>query len=440
VKLSEIGFPITLNSRFTISLLHFTIFFLLLFGYEYYIIPIYGYEGYFFEPNQNKYLFALILLIIMSLLTPVDSRKPSTLFLHLSFVVVLIPMLVIFCADNKPWSYTFQSVIAYFFIVFTLPLIKAKYLKLPSFDNNELLNVLLALCALYVVCVFAMGGGSYFNLDISKVYEFRTEAEENLAGIFGYISPLIGKVLLPFTLLLSLISRRYFSALLSIIFSVIVFGLTAHKGPLFYPLFIVVIYILLSNKNLIRNISLISIGVLFLSIVDFMFLNIFENPLFGWFGSLTMRRMFIVPASINYMYYDFFSVNDFIFWSDSKLTMGLFEYPYSLDASHLVGLEYFNSEVMGANTGWLGSGYMQAGFISILLYALIIAIAFSYIDKLATMVYDKRLVVAGTFVPIITLITSSDLPTAFLTHGLLINLLLIGLLKRQDEYRADRSP
>lgn len=433
LKMENFRFGKTVTPSLVMSVLHLAIFFLLLYGYEYYIVPIYGYEGYYFEPNKGKFIFALGMSFILSLLTPIDNSKPSTLFLHVTLIFVLIPMLVIFYADDKSWVYTLQSVVAYCIILLVLPSLKGKYLRLPSLDNNDLLKVLLLLSALYVVSVFSMGGASYFNLDISKVYDFRTDVDENLAGIFGYISPLIGNVLLPFALLLALILKRYFSALVSIVLSILVFGLTAHKGPLFYPIFVVVIYSLISNKNLIRNFSMIVIVVLSLSILDFLFFDTFVNFLYGWFGSLTMRRMFIVPANINYMYFDFFSVNDFVVWSNSKLTMGLINYPYSMDTSHLIGLEYYNNEATGANTGWLGSGYMHAGFLSIVLYALIISLVFSYIDKLATRVEDRRLVVAGTFVPIITLIISADLPTSFLTHGLFVNLILIGFLKRTEE-------
>jgi len=430
--MNDIGSRITITPRIAIFSLHLAIFLVLFFGYEYFIVPKFGYEGYFFEPNNVNIFISLILMMILSLSTPIESGKPSTLFLHITLILVLIPMLVLFCAENKPWAYTFQSVAAYLVIILLLPLIQAKYIKLPSFDYNILATVLISFTVFYIAFIFAMGGWSYFNLDISKVYDFRTEAEENLGGIFGYISPLIGKVILPFSLLLSLITKRYFSVLLCILLSVIIFGLTAHKGPLFYPLFIVVIYFLLSNKNVIRNLSLVCIAVLAVSIVDILLSNIFDYYLFGWFGSLAMRRMFIVPGSINYMYYDFFSNNDFVFWSESKLTLGLLDYPYSIDTSHLIGLEYFGMYDAGANTGWLGSGYMHAGFISTLFYAFIISVVFSYIDKLATRVHDRRLVVAGIFLPIITLITSSDLPTAFLTHGLFMNLILIGFLKRLD--------
>ena len=432
MKTVNIRFRESVKPRLVMSVLHLAIFSLLLYGYEYYIVPIYGYEGYYFEPNKVKFIIALGMSFILSLLTPIDNSKPSTLFLHVTLIFVLIPMLVIFYADDKPWEYTIQSVVAYGIILLMLPSLKGKYLRLPSLDNNDLLKGLLVLSTLYVVSVFSMGGASYFNLDISKVYDFRTEAEENLGGIYGYISPLVGNVLLPFALLIALILKKYLSVLLSLVLSILVFGLTAHKGTLFYPLFIVIIYILLSNRYIIANFSIIVIIVLGLSILDFWFLNNFDNFLYGWFGSLTMRRMFIVPASINYMYYDFFSANNFVFWSNSKFTMGLINYPYSMDTAHVIGLEYYNNEATGANTGWLGSGYMQAGFFSIVLYALIISLVFSYIDKLATRVEDRRLVVAGTFVPIITLIVSSDLPTSFLTHGLLVNLILIGFLKRLE--------
>lgn len=420
-------------ARLVMFALHLAIYFLLLYGYEHHIVPLYGSEGFYFEPSKAKFSLSLGLAILLSLLTPVDDERPSALFLQVALMFVLIPMLVIFYAEDKPWVYTLQAVTAYCVVLLVLPLLKGWYLRLPSLKNREMMFLLTFLSALFVGMVFAMGGGSNFNLDISKVYDFREIVEEDMPGIFGYVSPLIGKVLLPFALLLALLLKKRFHVLLCMTLSVLVFGLTSHKGPLFYPLFIVVVYYLMARKNFIRNFSLVIISVLCLSIVDFALKDVYDHFLYGWFGSLTMRRMFIVPASVNYMYYDFFSANDFVLWSNSKFTFNFLNYPYSLDPSHLIGLEYFDSDLAGVNTGWLGSGYMQAGFPSMIVYGLIITAVFSYIDKLASIVEDKRLVVAGTFIPVITLIISSDLPVSFLTHGFLANLLMIGFLRRKEK-------
>lgn len=431
---SKILFPCI--NRLAMMCVHLAFFFTLLLGYEYYIVPLYGYSGFVFAPNNIKFIPALCFLLIISFVTPIDQKKPSTLFLHITLMFVLIPMLVLFYAADNPWLYILQTNTAYIVLIIVVSILKFKSLRLPSLDDYKLLNILMSISVLYIGIIFLLGGGSYFNLDISRVYDFRTDSSENLPEIFSYISSMVSKSILPFAFLLALTEKKYIFALLSFGLSILAFGLTAHKSTLFYPFFVFFIYIILSSKNLIRYFSLSMLFILILSCSDFWLSEILVktpgDSLYGWFGSLMMRRMFIVPADLNYIYYDFFSNNDWVFWSESKVTFGLLNYPYELDVPHLIGSEYFGSEEMGANTGWMGSGYMQAGFFGILLYALIIAVIFKFIDEVAITIKDRKLVTVGTLVPIFSLITSSDLPTVFVTHGLFLNLILITLLKTKD--------
>jgi hypothetical protein len=68
--------------------------------------------------------------------------------------------------------------------------------------------------------------------------------------------------------------------------------------------------------------------------------------------------------------------------AESKLTFGLIEYPYELNSSHLIGYHYYNNVLTGANTGWLGSGYMHFGFAGMLIYAVIIGLLLGLVDML----------------------------------------------------------
>jgi hypothetical protein len=420
-----------LKDKIAIMSLHFAIFFALVIAYAYYIVPIFGYEGYVFEASKEKLIATLGLCLILSLITPKDDRKPSTLFLQIALVFVLLPMLVLFYAADKPWMYTLEAVAAYALVAVMVSVIKIRPARLPYIGNNNLLNILLGVSAVFIVSVFAFGGASYLNFDIEKVYDFRSDAAENLPGIFGYISPWAGKVVLPLSLLLSVSSRRHLSAIFCVGSSVLVFGLTAHKGPLFYPFVVLLVYMLLSSKEFVKKFCLATFCLITLSILALWVFQIHEIDTLLFIGSLILRRAFFVPASLNYIYYDFFSINPWVLWSSSKFTFGMIENPYRLTTSHVIGYEYFHQENMGANTGWLGSGYMQAGFLGILLYAVIIWGIFSFVDGLAAKHRDRKLLTAGLLIPVISLITSSDLPTAFLTHGLLLNLVLISLVKHR---------
>ncbi len=109
--------------------------------------------------------------------------------------------------------------------------------------------------------------------------------------------------------------------------------------------------------------------------------------------------------------------------AQSKLTFGLVEYPYDLDSSHLIGYHYYNNELTGANTGWLGAGYMHFGFAGMIFYALLVGLLLSMVDML---VKNREHSISGAilFVPLFVLFQSSDLPTCMLTHGFLLALFL----------------
>ena len=94
-----------------------------------------------------------------------------------------------------------------------------------------------------------------------------------------------------------------------------------------------------------------------------------------------------------------------------------------LDSSHLIGYHYYKDVMTGANTVWLGSGYMHFGFPGLLFYALLVGLLFSMVDILAR---RRELGISGAiiFTPFLALYLSSDLPTTMLTHGLLLAMIL----------------
>lgn len=429
-----------MRHRLIIVSLHLGIFLALAFGYEHFIVPLYGYEGYVFLPNAENGYIALIAVVALSLVTPIAFHKPSTLFYQYTLIFVLIPMLMLFYAENKHWEYPAQVLSAYLLSVLLAPILNIKPPRISSVSAEKLPRILLLVSLFYIAMVLLLGGAAYFNFDFAKVYDFRSEAADNLPWPFGYVSPMVGKVIIPVGLVLSMVKRKYLFASLYLVCASVVFGLTSHKATLFDPFLVLFVYAVSSGKNLTAKFNAGILIVLLLSIADFYIYmgSVREDSVFGWLGSLMFGRSFILPAEINYMYYDFFSRNDWVLFSDSKISFGLVEFNYPLDIAHMIGREYFNSDQAGANTGWFGSGYAQAGFAGLLLYGAATAAIYNYVDACARNSGQRRLVTASILIPISALITSSDLPTALLTHGLLLNLILIACIRGRQAVPASQ--
>jgi hypothetical protein len=112
-------------------------------------------------------------------------------------------------------------------------------------------------------------------------------------------------------------------------------------------------------------------------------------------------------------------------------------YPYSLDLPFIIGDAFFNRPETQANTGWIGSGYAQAGFWGMMVYALIIGELFKYLDYKALTVGRNFIMIS--FSPfIISLFLSTDLKTVFLSHGLLLYLIILTIVKiKQKSYKNE---
>ena len=406
------------NTKLKILFLYLIAYALLWFGYARFIVPIYGYSGFEWAPNKIKLFETLLVIVFFALSLPLNVKRPSDFFVHVHFLLPVVPMLVLYSASDLPRVYMCFVLLAFAIVChvrkFKLPKIKGDMISVPI-----MMWSLLSIAVIYILSIVLQGGLQSFNLNLLKVYEFRSLAAHNLPQIYGYFSPMVSKVLLPFVLLLAVYRRKWLIAGLAMTGSVMMFALTNHKGPLFYPFSVLGIYFVLrSNRRLIQLLLAGYILVILVSLADF-YIGDSNNIV----GSLSLRRVCFVPAHLNFVYYDFFSTHQHVMLAQSKLTFGLVEYPYDLDSSHLIGYHYYNNELTGANTGWLGAGYMHFGFAGMIFYALLVGLLLSMVDML---VKNREHSISGAilFVPLFVLFQSSDLPTCMLTHGFLLALFL----------------
>ncbi|TLX51312.1 hypothetical protein CWC31_06765 [Pseudoalteromonas ruthenica] len=415
--------PKPLYQSLVLAILYF-----LLLGYCHYefVGKLFDYMKFNSELDLLK-VFVSIISIVLIYIVSYSNRLKYT-YLQLVYCLLLIPSLVLFAFGGGGYDFYLTTMMACLLMLMASKLFRPKVIVSHQINTIVLSRLLLLMIALYLLGIIAQGGLSYLNFNLSKVYEIRDEANSSLHPVFAYLSPIVGKIFIPLVIVMSVIQKQYLYAALGVASSIMVFGLTAHKSPLIYPILILAVYTI-PKRMIARLLAVGAISLVAISILDFTLKQELDSPLLGWFGSLISRRAILIPSHLNMLYLEFFSNNLHYYWADSRLSFGLIESPYPVTAAFLMGQEIFSDPELSANTGWIGSGYANAGLLGVAFYSLLVGVIISYFSSLGERC-GERFIFSATFILMITIILSADLTTVILTHGLVAFLLITMLIKR----------
>ncbi len=404
--------------------LYLSIFALLSAIYVLHISSAWKYMGFSYEPSAENGIVSALVLSAFVAVTPVRN-DPRSFFLNLALTIYLVPSLVLFTFAGKPLS---SALIVWgaLAIVYAVSAIQLPRLRLARIDTR-LFTISIGIgTALLMAAFLFFGATENFNLDIRKVYEFRQAAAHALPATFGYVVPIFTKILIPMAIVFALYHRAYWAALIFFGAAVAVFGFTSHKSVLLSAALPAALYLLLSVTQRYSFVLIALFLILLLAAADALMWMTTEtrNGVWGWFSSILVRRGLLVPSLLDYNYIEFFSGNSQYYWAHSKITLGLVTSPYDVTPPRLIGAEFFDAPKMSANTGFIGSGFAQAGMIGTALYALgaglVIAILQAFGRKLGL-----PLVAAFMAYPVATMVTSTDFLTLFMTHGLLASFVIL---------------
>jgi len=411
------------NQAALASVFHVLIFCILSLFYVFYISEIFAYEGY--VANVDIYRLTLSSFFIYGFSYYVNKKQKelfAVIFFNIIIIMVVSPMSMLFACANKSALFYFESMVCCCIIVLMQQVLPTISITTVRFSAKKMAYILASISIMVLFYLLSVGGVSKFNLDFYKVYLHRDETMFLNSGLLGYIIPVVTKVILPISVLLFFITKRYLLTCLLVFLSLLFFGFTSHKSMIFYPLATLLTYKLINHKYKVLWMQLLCI--LALSGVGLLlFLN--ENDRVAIMtGSIALRRSFTVPAELNYAYFDFFQNNDYVLWSNSKINLGLGNYNYSMDLTHVIGFYWRGDPSLGANTGWLGSGYAHFGFWGMFIYSFVISLYVKLSSSIERMYKKNGITTAMLIVPSLVILTSSDLPTAFLTHGILAALII----------------
>ena len=400
------------------------------------------------EKNEFAFEISAFLFAIGAFITSRVGNRPSD-YMHLFFFITpIMPMCVIASYKQVGVDY-----LAWAMVCFSISLYVSK-LKMTSLSirlqygiisqtNYIYLSIFIGL--LVLLLTIARGGLNFLNFDFSSVYEFRRDASSSRGAILNYLLLNYIGVILSFGFALAIYLKKYLFIALLIFINTLIFGLTSNKSFLFVGVFTLGLYYILGlrspKKALILLFCVISAGLTLLFVYD---PDLLELP------TLFVRRYLFVPAYANFLYWEFFTTNPYAYWSDSTVGLGIVQSPYGVSTPRVIGSYFTGIDVSSraiqfhnANTGWLGSGYGNAGVVGMLIYAVLSGVVTNYVNYLSY-VTSPRVATAGVgFYFFSVFFTSTDLPAALLSYGFFSLVFIIMIWRQPGEpisLRSQRRP
>jgi hypothetical protein len=395
--------------------------FLLEYSYIHFVSEIFAYSGFTYSFMFEKYIFGWVVFLLGYLLLYSKSKIILFNIYLILFMLYLLPNIIYYSLTDQNTAYFIAIIFPYIITLFLTT--KSNLVKIPSLKKGKPFILILSLILSIVVIVhYIIISGGNMVLNFNDVYIFRGEygALES-SGIYGYLNSWVGKIFAVFLFAWSLERKKNILIILSFSLILMLFIFSGHKSML-GGLIVVPFFYIISYK-IKKPATFIIIGFILLIAGA-----LYSNNLM--FSSITIRRLLFLPARINFLYFELFSSSDMVYWSNSILKLFL-DYPYGSEAiTHVVGA-YDGHPNAGYNTGFAASGYMQAGYWGVLIYTVIVSIFVNIINTLSKK-HEENITASIIVIPFLTLFTSSDMLTSFLTHGFLIAVIVLWLHEKKN--------
>lgn len=387
--------------------------------YVNYVYKFFEYAGFTYNFSIDSYMFGWLVFFVFSWLLYVKSNLYIFDLYVFLFIVWVIPNIICYAFLSHNIVYFLSICLPYILILlFTF---NFKVFVIKNIAYGRIFTLFTALVLLFLVLLHYISTvGFRVNFNILEVYDIRESYAQNYGGgVFGYLSSWAFKVFSIFLLAWSVHVKHRVGIILSSLFIVLLFGFSGHKSALAGIFLIPLFYFMYRSRN--------SLSLMIGGMSSFLLLMIamlaYESA--SLFLSVFVRRAFFVPAYLNYIYFDFFEVNQYYYWTNSSFNFISSNSVYNKPLAFVIG-EYLGDVGLAANTGFVASGYANAGYLGIGFYTVIMIILMNFINLLAKN-REMFMVMAILIMPVNSLFISSDLPTSLLTHGLLLSLLFLFL-------------
>ena len=333
---------------------------------------------YRFQFDLSKFILGLAWTIVLFFLINHKERKPSAFFMELQFVIAIVPITVIFAFSDE--NILYYNAICVSFAVCEILILLSEKVVWPQINIVTRLLVVVFYIITVIVYLDIIIENGMFTLDafnIYNVYEIRSNFKLN--KYIGYMFDWQYVIITPFFIIRAIKRRKYFSGVIFVVLQLLAYLYAAQKTILFIIPLVIGLGIVSEWKGF-QNIiySALTFGIVLISIG-----SRFSEVIYKVYD-LIVRRVFLLPANLKFIYYDFFSENSKIGLAGTLWGKFLdIEHPYKERIGIIISKEYFNKPEMNSNTGFLAEGYYRFDLFGIILVLVLFAIILILLDNFA---------------------------------------------------------
>lgn len=403
--------------------------------YEHYTYETYNYFGMGLDRDLRAASlgWSLALSLIPAALFPLESPRPSRIFVLVQFFVIYIPSTYLAFHSSLPVLDAQQRLslcLAMFAAMLILiwsqrawPLLEVRAIRLSPSVFWALVYAGGAGCLLLLVVLFR---GSIQFVSLADVYLVRDRATEVLASSGSKFGPYafvwLNNVFLPLIFVHGVMRRRVPQLLAVVAVYAFLFGIWASKASLLAPIMLALVFVFLARKPGRMHVNF-TLGLTAMLLVPV--LLPFETGIGQlakvWWVSIFHMRTITVPALLESQYLAFFTDHPLTLGSHLTGVSAIVPYQYDYDIPRTVGYYYYG-DLMTANANfWAQDGIAGFGLFGLMAMSLVAAGVLWLLDSIAYQL-PPRLVLTALACVLLSFANAS-LFTTLLTGGLGLMLL-----------------
>ena len=395
-------------------------------------------------PELLQYAGSIAIFALWSLTLRPYQHSVSNVFQLMATIFILAPLTSQFGLDaEKPAGPVAATVVALLIIRAVTEMRRFGHGGQVVVPRGREIATGIALLGVAYLAVWTIVSGAVgnFNLSPDLVYEFRDRASAQLdVGWLAYLNLWVYKIFTIYLVVLCLERRNYIGVLLVLVAQTYFGAVTNHKIVFFLPFLAIGFWYFLRKTNYLYPLPLAAAALVGGSLVAYLAWNV-DLP-----AAMMVRRLFYVPSALTFEWFDFFSTRPHVWWSDSVLS-GFVRTEYSGELiPFVVGDHLLYGVDLAANNGLVSAGYAHAGYLGIVLYSIVLGVVLTALDHLSMTGVPLRVAAVLTIGPLRTAIADADLPTALVSHGILVAMLVVWLYRsdgrscaQQPGHRAAKS-
>lgn len=352
--------------------------------YVFALSDIYEFAGFYLNPTFFSWSISWVCFLgTIFILKSVDNGRSFNFFIDIWIMIFLIPAVTQYGFGGVSPKHMLLTAMTILIIMIIPKLLD----YIPKFKPK--FNINLRKPALVLMAVLSISIVSYTfvelirqnefqgltALNFSKVYEVRSQLK--MTGLLARSFSWTTKSIIPFLFCISLKERKWWLTVMTCAVQFLFYIYTGHKIVLFLLPIILIVYF----ARKLKSATFFACSVIS-AVFGILGISAGASGTLNSAFSLVVRRSVALPAMLNASYIDFADTYGFLYFGETSFgkIIGTSS-PYPIDIPYVIGLNHLGSAT-GANTGIVGSAYMDLGVWGVVISAVTAGLVFGLLRLL----------------------------------------------------------